>query len=176
MNPKLAALYKELPWLVRVADKITNPSVVKVKRLDRQDIDYLWTGNVATLDDFYWATGYFVDENGSYLSMISPQSPSRTRRLADLWKKFWSTDCPWRKNYVTVEQALRECPNKDEVCYIVRFGHDLSHYGCLQLYVYKMPKGITASEFLCLVDNARAEESAAKGGRALEEVRKEMSE
>jgi hypothetical protein len=167
MNPKLTVLYKELPWLESISDTIGNPSIVKVKRLDAHSIAR-WTGYCATSDDYYWITGYFFDKNGTRISRILPEKPVGI--IAHL--KRWAQ----RHVTVTVEDALRRYVAKDAVRYVVLFGHDLDHYGELQLYVYKMPEDITASELLRNIEEDRARWAAQKLEASAAELNAELSE
>jgi hypothetical protein len=167
MNLKLTVLYKELPWLESIADTIGNPSVVKVKRLDAQSITR-WTGHNATPDDYYWIIGYFFDKNGTRISRILPEKPVGI--IAHL--KRWAQ----RRVVVTVEDALKRYAAKDAVRYVVLFGHDLDHYGALQLYVYKMPEDVTVSELLHNIEEDRARWATQKLEEATVKLNAELSE
>lgn len=165
MNPKLTALYKELPWLTILKKEIGNPGVVKVQRLDKESAQR-FVGSIQTSDDSYWITGYFFDEKGNILSKISHKPVG----IMGYLRSFWNNEC------TTVEDALLALQNRDEVEYVALFGHDLNHYSQTQLYIYKMPQGRTASEFLKEVATQRTQEINTKFLKASEEIKAELSE
>ena len=172
MNPKLEVLYKEMPWLKMFADEIGDPSVVKVKRLDHESLDR-WTGVITTSDDSYWMRGYFFDENGECISQIVPPRPVNIWEcILKILREFKSAGV---YDIVTVKEALGHCSHKDAVHYVVLFGNDINHYCQLQLYVYKMPKGIMATELLREVEEKRAKTKAQDLVTASAEVKEEIS-
>lgn len=166
-NPKLAVLYKEFPWLKNIADNIGYPSIVKVKRLDAQSI-VRRTGYATTSDDHYWMIGYFFDQNGTRILQILPEKPVGIIAHLKRWVQ--------KRVTVTVEDALRRYTAKDAVYYVVLFGYDLDHHDGQQLYVYKMPEGVTASELLRNIEEDRARCSEQKLGKAAVELDAELSE
>jgi hypothetical protein len=167
MNAKLTVLYKEMPWLKTIADEIGNPSVVKVKRLDATSITR-WTGQSVTCDDSYWIDGYFFDRNGTLMLRIVPEKPVGIIAHIKRWAQ--------ARARVTIEDALRRYTAKDAVRYVVLFGHHLDDYGQLSLYVYKMPEGITTSEFLRNIEEERVNDATQKLQAAAAELSAELSE
>lgn len=71
-NAKLAALFKQFPWLTPYKEAIGNPSVVKVQILDTDSIER-WCGKIVTDDDYYWIDGHFFDDKGAHLGMVNRQ-------------------------------------------------------------------------------------------------------
>jgi len=166
MNSKLIALYKELPWLTKLQNEIGDPSVVKVQRLDRESAQR-FIGSTTTSDDSYWIRGYFFDQKGNIVSKISPRRPGFFGFLHSLWAASITT---------TVEEALEREARLEEVQYIVLFGQDLNHYCQDQLYIYKMPKGLTASQFLVGIEEQRKQERKSSLAIASVEVHAEIAE
>jgi len=140
---------------------------VKVKRLDAESIKR-WIGTCVTSDDSYYIYGYFFDSKGNYISKVSPQKPvGLLNRIYAFFRDGSNT---------SIEEALWQCANKDEVRYVILFGHDLNHYCSLQLYVYKMPQGCTASELLKEMADQRAQKLNTEAVAASEEIRVELTE
>jgi hypothetical protein len=168
-NPKLTVLYKEMPWLknIPITDKkYGDPGVIKVKRLDSSSITR-WVGYIGTSDDFYWMRGYFFDQQGNLISRILPKKPvGIIARIKEFVKTY---------EQVTIENALARCASKDQVRYVVLCGHDCDDCSS-QLYVYKMPEGITASELLRDIEEDRARWAAQKLESAALELDAELSE
>lgn len=165
MNPKLNALYKELPWLTVLKKEIGDPGVVKVQRLDEESAQR-FVGSIQTSDDSYWIKGYFFDEKGNIVSKISHRPVGIMRYLRSLW----NNEC------TTVEDALVALQKRDDVKYVALFGYDINHYSQTQLYVYKMPQGRTTSEFLREIAEQRAHKIADEFNKASDEVSAELSE
>lgn len=167
LNAKLVALYKQFPWLIALKDEIGNPSVVKVARLDIDSLQR-WCGTVTTDDDGYFIKGYFFS-NGSLFGEIHPRNSKGF--WASLKHVFGSTPV---RLVQTIAEAAQVHPKKDEISEIVLFGHDLNHYGSLQLYVYRMPEGKSISDLLADLQRSKLENRQANLAKAEQELTQEL--
>ncbi len=141
LNQKLVGVYKEFPWLVALSDKIGNPSVVKVTRLDSAALNCR-CGIVIMGDEGYFVQGYFHTSSGE-LIQIHPQHEGF---LGALKCVFCATDV--NHCATTIEEAARDLPLCDTVTEVVLFGDDFHSDGKSQLCLYKMPRGRTLGALL----------------------------
>lgn len=150
-NPKLIALFKEFPWLTSIKEKIVDSSVVKVQKLGT-DVLYREVGTIETLDDSYWLYGYMFDDQGENLGSVTKDSKKPlVSRFLFFVKNLVAIDYP-KRNCQYVREVLENHEQMDKVRYLVLYGHELNHYGSLQLYVYKVSKGRVVSEIIKLAN------------------------
>ncbi len=165
VNAKLVALYKQFPWLIALRNEIGNPGVVKVARLDTESIQR-WCGEITTEDDSYFIKGYFFN-NGSLWGEVHPVLP---KGLIAFVKSMFGTIARQQ----TIEGAARQLPMKERITDVVLFGHDLNHYGQLQLYVYRLPNEKNMVDLLSELDLFRKEEEKNALLKAQTELEEEL--
>lgn len=173
MNAKLIALFKQFPWLTALKDEIGNPSVVKVARLDTDSIRR-WCGTITTEDDSYFMKGYFFNNNYGHGFPLGEIHPRRATGFRASLKRLFASS-PVRLAQ-TIEEVVRIHPTRDEITDIVLFGHDLNHYGSLQLYVYRLPKGKTMSDLLYQLDAEQKKQAQTDAAKAVMELKAEMEQ
>lgn len=168
MNAKLVALFKQFPWLTQYKGVIGSPSIVKVQLLDTSSIER-WCGKVETCDDSYWIDGYFFDYKGDNLGMINPASSVGFWA----WLRRVVGNSPTRQEQ-SIAQAATSHPNCDLIRFVAVWGHDLNHYGSIQLYLYKVPREKTISALLQELTTERHQKQKADLAQATQKLEEEV--